>query len=574
MAKRPQPNAVASAHAGRTVPSGSSRRVGPFDAAALVGGLGVLLAAGAVVLGWPQGCAHQPPPGAEPSSTLEGNARRLANWPGDGGIESPGAQPTAATASEEVALVGAIIFAAPIYSGMEALRDKRIGYIRQGSKAPAYVAPIRAPNCEAGWFHLVGDGYVCAKFATLDLNNPLVRLGTSPPNLDDPLPYRYVRNATMGTPLYRSVPSRGQMLQYEPYLRTPPPKPRPREEPAPGVRAAESDNPYAAEDDNPYVTAVEPPPAAPIGEQKMTEFDFGKSDLKLSDLSEGPDSIIGRRLVRGFYVAVDKAFNWNNRDWYKTTFALVAPADRFTPASPSMLQGVELAGSDPTLPVGFVLSSRASKYEVDPDKRQVVSAGSIQQFAAARLTGREAELATGVYRETAEGWWMKATESTYTHPGPPPSGLGDGEKWIDVNLSRQSLVAFEGTVPVYATLVASGKKAADPSDKLHDRQTVQGAFRIREKHVSMTMDGDGPAPGDMPYSIEDVPYVMYFEGSYALHAAFWHSNFGHETSHGCVNLAPLDAKRLFNWAEPALPQGWHGVIAAKDHPGTRVVVHE
>jgi lipoprotein-anchoring transpeptidase ErfK/SrfK len=88
------------------------------------------------------------------------------------------------------------------------------------------------------------------------------------------------------------------------------------------------------------------------------------------------------------------------------------------------------------------------------------------------------------------------------------------------------------------------------------------------------MDGDGPAPGDMPYSIEDVPYVMYFEGSYALHAAFWHSNFGREQSHGCVNLSPLDAKQLFFWTEPKLPQGWHGIIAQKEKPGTRVVVHE
>jgi hypothetical protein len=67
---------------------------------------------------------------------------------------------------------------------------------------------------------------------------------------------------------------------------------------------------------------------------------------------------------------------------------------------------------------------------------------------------------------------------------------------------------------------------------------------------------------------------MYFEGSYALHGAFWHNNFGHEQSHGCVNLAPLDAKRLFFWTEPLLPQGWHGAIAPKERPGTRVVVHE
>jgi lipoprotein-anchoring transpeptidase ErfK/SrfK len=169
---------------------------------------------------------------------------------------------------------------------------------------------------------------------------------------------------------------------------------------------------------------------------------------------------------------------------------------------------------------------------------------------------------------------MKGIDGTYTDPGPPPEGLAPGEKWIDVNLSRQTLVMFQGDQPIYATMVSTGKKAKDPTDKAHDHQTVQGSFRIREKHISTTMDGDGPAPGDMPYSIEDVPYVMYFEGSYALHGAFWHNNFGREQSHGCVNLAPLDAKQIFFLTEPQLPQGWHGIIATKDKPGTRVVVHE
>jgi len=90
----------------------------------------------------------------------------------------------------------------------------------------------------------------------------------------------------------------------------------------------------------------------------------------------------------------------------------------------------------------------------------------------------------------------------------------------------------------------------------------------------VTMDGDGKAASDLPYSIEDVPYVQYFEGSYALHAAFWHNNFGHEMSHGCVNLSPLDAKKVFLWSEPHLPRGWHAVWATAEHRGTLVVVHE
>jgi hypothetical protein len=565
MAKRSPSNVVSSARVEAAIPGDPPRSLRVVTASVLAGVVG--LAALTAAFGWPEdGCTHQAPPGAAPLCGATGAEGRHFVWRADAGaLEAPGQG--VAPSGGEVALVGSMVTAAPIYSRMEAYRDKRIGYIRQGGRAPAYAAPIQAPNCEAGWFHLVGGGYVCSKFATLDLNNPQVRLGTSPPNIEDLLPYRYVRNVTSGTPLYRSVPSRQQVGQSEPYLRPS----------SPAIAAAKPAAEVAElvpESDNPYEAVVVPPEPSPARRATPVEYDFGKADLKLSDLVEGPDSIIARRLVKGFYVAVDKEFNWNDRNWFKTTAALVAPADRFADATPATLQGVELAGTDPTQGVGFILSTQGSKYQVDAERRVVSSLGALPKFATARLTGRLAELPNGVFRETTEGWWMRSSEGTYTEPGPPPETLAEGEKWIDVNITRQTLVAFEGTTPIYATLVASGRHAADPSDKLHDHRTIQGAFRIREKHVSITMDGDGPAPGDMPYSIEDVPYVMYFEGSYALHAAFWHQNFGHETSHGCVNLSPLDAKRLFFWTDPKLPEGWHGIISSEDNAGTRVVVHE
>ena len=67
--------------------------------------------------------------------------------------------------------------------------------------------------------------------------------------------------------------------------------------------------------------------------------------------------------------------------------------------------------------------------------------------------------------------------------------------------------------------------------------------------------------------------AVYFFRSFALHGAFWHSNFGVQMSHGCVNLSPLDAKYLFFFAEPALPPGFHGVHASEASPGSRVIVH-
>jgi len=166
---------------------------------------------------------------------------------------------------------------------------------------------------------------------------------------------------------------------------------------------------------------------------------------------------------------------------------------------------------------------------------------------------------------------VKSNQVRVTEPGPPPEGLGADERWIDVDLSSQTLVAFVGTRPVYATLISSGKES---KDKDKDHRTPTGEFRVREKHVTTTMDGDGTAAGDLPYSIEDVPYVMYFHRAYALHGAFWHSNYGVQMSHGCVNLAPLDAKWLFYFSLPKARAGFHGIWALPEGSGTRVVIHD
>jgi lipoprotein-anchoring transpeptidase ErfK/SrfK len=194
----------------------------------------------------------------------------------------------------------------------------------------------------------------------------------------------------------------------------------------------------------------------------------------------------------------------------------------------------------------------------------------VRRFTVVHLTGEEAVVAGVRFLETDEGWWMRTNEGTAAKTTSPPKDLRPGEKWIDVNLTTQTLVAFEGDKPVYATLVSTGKMNDD--DKEKDHRTKPGSFRIREKHIAATMDGDVASDG--PYSIEDVPWIMYFNASIALHGAFWHSNFGHVQSHGCVNLSPVDAKTLFGWTDPQLPAGWHGVMATDDRPGTRVIVHD
>jgi hypothetical protein len=236
---------------------------------------------------------------------------------------------------------------------------------------------------------------------------------------------------------------------------------------------------------------------------------------------------------------------------------------------PPTSQGIDVP--EGVTQIGFITATKASKYQFDDAREKISVVGSIARFSAFGLTGVTQSHKTVIYRQTTEGWWMKGIDGTYTEPGPPPEGLAPGEKWIDVNLTRKTLLAFEGQKPVYAALVSPGRKS---KNKKKDHSTIKGTYRIREKHIAVTMDGDGTVAGDLPYSIEDVPYVSYFEGSYALHGAFWHNSFGREMSHGCVNLSPLDAKRIFFWSEPQLPRGWHAVWATPEKRGTLVVTHE
>ena len=75
------------------------------------------------------------------------------------------------------------------------------------------------------------------------------------------------------------------------------------------------------------------------------------------------------------------------------------------------------------------------------------------------------------------------------------------------------------------------------------------------------------------YSVADVPWTMYYDGNYALHTSYWHDGFGEVRSHGCINLAPRDARLLYQWSSPDVPPGWSTVIGDEDNPGSIVRVH-
>jgi lipoprotein-anchoring transpeptidase ErfK/SrfK len=137
---------------------------------------------------------------------------------------------------------------------------------------------------------------------------------------------------------------------------------------------------------------------------------------------------------------------------------------------------------------------------------------------------------------------MQHYQSSKQHRVAAAAGVNiDEDKWIEVRLATQQLIAWEHGRAVMSTAISSGTRATP---------TVKGQFRIGRKFASIRMRG-------ADYDLPNVPYAMFFHRDYAIHGTYWHTSFGRPMSHGCVNMPTDRAGWLYAWAAP----------------GTLVVVH-
>jgi lipoprotein-anchoring transpeptidase ErfK/SrfK len=151
----------------------------------------------------------------------------------------------------------------------------------------------------------------------------------------------------------------------------------------------------------------------------------------------------------------------------------------------------------------------------------------------------------------------------------PLNVLGDAtgsNKRIEVDLTNQRLYAFEGGTKVYDFLVSTGLWGKTPT----------GTFHIWTKFPAVLMRGGNKALGTY-YYLPNVPWTMFFSNSqvpswrgFGIHGTYWHSNFGHPMSHGCINMKTEEAAILYQWAQPT---GSGSVRATTDNPGTEVVIY-
>jgi lipoprotein-anchoring transpeptidase ErfK/SrfK len=147
-------------------------------------------------------------------------------------------------------------------------------------------------------------------------------------------------------------------------------------------------------------------------------------------------------------------------------------------------------------------------------------------------------------------------------------GEGSGQKRIEIDLTNQRLYAFEGEKLVYNFLISSGKWGRTPT----------GTFRIWIKLRYTKMEGGSKAINTY-YYLPNVPFTMFFSNDqvpnwrgYGIHGTYWHSNFGHPMSHGCVNMKTEEAEQLYYWADPPA-NGKNIINASVASPGTPIIIY-
>lgn len=390
--------------------------------------------------------------------------------------------------------------------------SSRLGYLRAGALLHSTTSlPVEDQGCPGGWYELDHGGFVCAgRDVTIFSGERLPERRARQPDRDAGMPYEFA-TVRERTPLYRRLPSSDEVVRFSP------------NRPDAGVGAS------AVRDDAPLVVRV---------------------------------------LEPGFYVSLDRTFERDGKTYWRTQQNQFVPDGSLRRKAWSEFRGHALDGSRWNLPVAVTRGGETRVYKLNGRgkvraTREHLSPRTWLPVGSRRQVGADTYLVVG------EDRLVREADVRVIRPTAPPPEVEDGERWVDINLENQTLVAYEWLQPRYVTLISSGRRRV-PRPEL-DYRTPTGLFRIRAKHLTATMDDD--EPGEPPYSLEDVPYVMYFQGAYAFHSAFWHDRFGRPRSHGCINMAPVDAKWLYNWAGPDLPPTWHGGFATDQNPGTWVLIH-
>lgn len=426
------------------------------------------------------------------------------------------------------------IYAAPDF------RSRKLGYLRAGAVVARSEKPVARGGCAGGFYRVEPKGFVCVGVsASLDVHHPVAAAAKRRPDRAKGLPYTYGMSKFPTPPFYLKVPTKAEQHSVESDL---------------DKHLAQASTSFPIADPS---SELEPVPESLLD---------GKVVPSVTPNHHGPGALYAGRAVPKSGYALVSEFEADGRRFGLTTDLLVVPLDRLRRLEPSSFHGTPLDGA---LPMVFVKSKSERFYRRDDATGQMTADEPIAFREAVPLTGLSTRVGRTVFWETRTGRWVRQLEDgrflKVDAPKEWPSWATENRRWIEVSILNQTLVAYDGKKPVYATLVSTGADGLGDPEKTHS--TVRGAFLVHTKHVTATMDND---EADDRFDLRDIPYVQYFHKGYAIHAAYWHDGFGTPRSHGCINVHPTDAAWLFGFTDPPVPDGWHGALSLKN--GTLVYI--
>ena len=255
----------------------------------------------------------------------------------------------------------------------------------------------------------------------------------------------------------------------------------------------------------------------------------GKLGIKIFREPQLSANVLTRkRLSRelAFYPNVDL----RKTGWFERVEGGFVRAARVEALRPSLFQG-EVR---PVLPLAFVIRELRARAGAGVDGFHRYDRMTVHGFDARHIATDRGELPRGAVRIISQ------------HDIPPSIPID--AKWVLVDLSQQTLTAYDGGTAVYATLISSGKDEKNS-------ETSVGLFQVKRKMAYSDMHGES----DDPYDVDRVPDALYYHKNEALHGTYWHDRFGSPASHGCVNLSLADAQWLFDWSPPTLPRHWSAI---------------
>ncbi len=300
------------------------------------------------------------------------------------------------------------------------------------------------------------------------------------------------------------------------------------------------------------------PPASANGLPYRYFFVRADGSFGYDALETAEEGVPATQLQPGFAVAAQRIADKSPGEAFAlTSHGFWVPLRDLVEAQPVAFHGTTFSPG-----LAWVVRERATVFAAP--QRPLRPASTLPRLTTLDIEERRRAGGEEYVRVASNTWLRAADVRAPLLSAPPPEAL-PGERWLDVDLSRQTLVAYRGETPVFATLVSSGRGAPGS-----ETATPSGTFRVWVKLRRSDMDNVDDAAARENYAIEAVPWVMFFRRGYGLHGTFWHQRFGEVRSHGCINLAPKDAEYLFHFAGPRLAPGWSAVLPTPREPGTLI----